>query len=156
MPKSSLISLYYSLVYPYLIYCLPVWGATYNEHLKPPIVLQKKCLRTINGLEFGAHTNSHFHSDKILNFVDLYRVELGTCVFNNLDKFSDCLRTHTYETRYNSTMLPAYNRLTSTQHSIIFTGPSLWNTIPEKIRSSPSKTAFRKRYTRHLISLYDS
>ena len=38
VPKSFLISLYYSLVYPYLIYCLPVWGATYNEHLKPLFV----------------------------------------------------------------------------------------------------------------------
>ena len=145
MPKSSLISLYYSLVYPYLIYYLPVWGATYNEHLKPLIVLQKKCIRIINGLEFGAHTNSHFHSNKILKFVDLYRVELGTYVFNNLDKFSYCLRTHTYETRYHSTMLPAYNRLTSTQHSIFSTCPSLWNTILEITRISRSMPDFRKR-----------
>ena len=27
LPKSSLRSLYYSLVYPYLIYCVSVWGS---------------------------------------------------------------------------------------------------------------------------------
>ena len=29
LPKASLRSLYYSLVYPYLIYCVSVWGSTY-------------------------------------------------------------------------------------------------------------------------------
>ena len=32
LPKTSLRSLYYSLVYPYLI-CVPVWGSTYQSNL---------------------------------------------------------------------------------------------------------------------------
>ena len=38
LPKTSLRSLYYSLVYPYLIFCVSVWGSTYQSTLKrPPI-----------------------------------------------------------------------------------------------------------------------
>ena len=34
LPKTSLHCLYYSLVYPYLIYCVSVWGSTYQSNLK--------------------------------------------------------------------------------------------------------------------------
>ena len=34
LPKTSLRSLYYSLVYPYLTYCVSVWGSTYQSNLK--------------------------------------------------------------------------------------------------------------------------
>ena len=32
LPKSSLRSLYYSLAYPYLTYCVSVWGSTYQSN----------------------------------------------------------------------------------------------------------------------------
>ena len=40
----SLRTLYFSLVYPYLIYCITVWGSTYNyqTNLKRIITYQKK------------------------------------------------------------------------------------------------------------------
>ena len=94
MPKLSLIYLNHSLINPYLIYCLPVWSATYCEHLKPLIVLQKKCISFINGSEFIAHTNSHFHNDKVFKFIDFYCVELEVYVLSNLNKFTDvCVLT---------------------------------------------------------------
>ena len=31
--KSSLVNLYYSHVYPYLTYCIEVWGCAYPTHL---------------------------------------------------------------------------------------------------------------------------
>ena len=34
--------LYYSLIYPHLIYGLIIWGNTYNTNIKPIITLQKK------------------------------------------------------------------------------------------------------------------
>ena len=44
LPKTSLHSLYYSLVYPYLTYCVSVWGSTYQSNLNPIIFLQKKII----------------------------------------------------------------------------------------------------------------
>ena len=34
-PERVLLQLYYSLVFPYLLYCIEVWGSTYLTHLKP-------------------------------------------------------------------------------------------------------------------------
>ena len=39
LPKTSLRSLYYSLVYPYLTYCVSVWGSTYQSNLNRIIIL---------------------------------------------------------------------------------------------------------------------
>ena len=44
LSKPALISMYYSLIYPYLIYCNLAWGNTYQSHLNPLYVLQKKML----------------------------------------------------------------------------------------------------------------
>ena len=47
--KKSLLNLYYSLVYPYLIYCNEVWGLSYSAHRKKLFSLQKRALRIICG-----------------------------------------------------------------------------------------------------------
>ena len=38
--KNTLLTLYYSFIYPYYNYCLPVWGSTYDSYLAPLVVLQ--------------------------------------------------------------------------------------------------------------------
>ena len=42
VPSNILISLYYSLAYPYLLYANLVWGGTHSEHLTPLFIIQKK------------------------------------------------------------------------------------------------------------------
>ena len=44
LPTSSLLTLYYSLVYLYLVYCVSVWGSTYPSNLKCILLLGKKSL----------------------------------------------------------------------------------------------------------------
>ena len=41
--KSILINLYYSLIYPFLIYAVHIWGGTSDNNLRPLHVLQKSC-----------------------------------------------------------------------------------------------------------------
>ena len=48
--KDTLSTLYFTLVYPYLNYCIHVWGRAYNTHLKDLFVLQNKAIRIINGV----------------------------------------------------------------------------------------------------------
>ena len=45
--KKTLKQLYYSFVYPYLIYGIEIWGNASNIHLDPIIKLQKRCVRII-------------------------------------------------------------------------------------------------------------
>ena len=41
LPVTSLRTLYYSLVYPYLVYCASVWASTYPTNLNRLVLLQK-------------------------------------------------------------------------------------------------------------------
>ena len=66
LPISSLCMLYYSLVKPYLVYCISEWGATYASNLKRILLLQKKVLRIISKSAFDAHTDPLFMQLKIL------------------------------------------------------------------------------------------
>ena len=64
-------NLYYSLIYPYLIYGIVVWGNTYTSSTNPLFLLQKKLVRIIMFSDYLDHTNSIFLALNILKFQDL-------------------------------------------------------------------------------------
>ena len=47
-PFTLLISVYYSLIYPYLNYTCTLWGNNYNAPLSQIVKLQNKAVRVIN------------------------------------------------------------------------------------------------------------
>ena len=42
--KNTLRNLYYTFIYPYLIYCIEIWGNTNDIHLDPLIKIHKKSI----------------------------------------------------------------------------------------------------------------
>jgi len=66
LDKRRLVDLYYSFVYPYLIYCVEVWGCANQTHLTPLVLMQKKIVRIITFSTYLAHTQPLFHSLSIL------------------------------------------------------------------------------------------
>ena len=70
--KSSFCLPYYSLVYPYLIYCVSVWGSTHQSNLSHVIILQKKIIRIISKVSFDSHTDVLFKEQEVLKFSDRY------------------------------------------------------------------------------------
>ena len=151
LPLPKLICLYYTFIYPYLIYCNLVWGSTFETHLKPLIILQKKVIRIINRADFNDHTNDLFYMNKILKIADIHNYNLAIYMYKNKNS-SNFKRIHDYQTRHSSQLIPNYHRLTTTQHSLTFTGPITWNQIPERIRQARSLTLFKKAMKDHLLS----
>ena len=45
--KNVLTCLHYSLVYPFLIYAIPIWGVACEKYINPLFVLQKRAVRII-------------------------------------------------------------------------------------------------------------
>ena len=62
-----LISPYYTLIYPFLIYGLVVWGNTYPTNIKPLFILQKRTIRIITFSKFDEHSSQLFKLANILN-----------------------------------------------------------------------------------------
>ena len=72
--EETLITLYYSLLYPYVTYFHLIWGNAAYTHLKRIIILQKKAIRVIHvfGEDFLALTDPLFQKTKIIRFQELY------------------------------------------------------------------------------------
>ena len=78
---SPLQTLYYSLVYPYLMYCVSVRASTYPTNLNHIIILQKRLVRIISNQSFDAHTAPLFRELKILRFTDIFLFQLGKFMY---------------------------------------------------------------------------
>ena len=68
LERKALINLYYSLVFPYLIYCNEVWGNASAAHLDPIIKIQERAIRTITYSSYLSPSEPIFQSLNILNF----------------------------------------------------------------------------------------
>ena len=84
LDKSTLLNIYYSLVFPYLIYCIEIWGNAFAVHLDALIKIQKKCARTISFSELLAPTHPLFERLNILKFDNLViqRISLLMCKYS--------------------------------------------------------------------------
>ena len=152
VPDHILVNLYYSLVYPYIIYCNVVWGGTCNTYIEGLRVLQKKIIRIITNSEYLAHTNQLFYITKILKIDDVRTYTLATYAFNNISSFG--CHAHVHVTRNRNRLLPAYQRLSQTQRSVSFSVPNVWNSLPLNIRQSQSLSTFKYMLKQHLVDSY--
>ena len=97
-----------SLIFPFLIYGVPVWGLTFPSFLTPLSVIQKKAIRIISFFEPRSHSEPLFKSHKILNLNDVIKLQVLSFVYqwsHNLLPPSqadhpDCSRQRDITTRY--------------------------------------------------------
>ena len=70
--------MYYSYVYPYLIYCIEIWGCAAKSHMHPLYLTQKKIIRIITFSHYISHTQPLFQDLSILPLekLVLYRIAL--------------------------------------------------------------------------------
>ena len=122
------------------------------HHLKPLKILQKKVVKIITKQHFLAHTNDLFFQTKILKFDDIHKMLLCQYVFKN--RASLPLRNHNYSTRNSDNVLPRFQRLTITQHSIFFAAPIAWNSIPSYLKDIDGFGSFKKQLKKFLVDQY--
>ena len=70
------------LVYPYLHYCIIVWGSTYKTNLRRLVSLQKRVIRIISKSTFDSHSDPIFKELELLKLSDIRQLELGKLMFS--------------------------------------------------------------------------
>jgi len=160
--KSSLISLYYSFAYPYLIYCNIVWGNSYPTNLQRIVIMQKKLIRIITCSPFRAHTEPLFFANKILNVkdVNLYMtsVFMYNCVNRNVPELFHCFcvpigDSHDHLTRRTDDLRVPFSGLDVRIFSVRVNGPRTWNTLPLDIRKAQSLNSFKYMLRNYINTL---
>ena len=79
LDKETLISMYFSLIYPYLSYGCILWGNNCENPLCDVVRLQNKAARIINDVFIHDHITPHYINLHLLKFPDI--VKLHTCLF---------------------------------------------------------------------------
>ena len=80
--NKTLLDLYHSLIYTYLIYYNIVWGTAYKTHLNPLIVLQNRVIRAIGQNSFRYPSTSLLYMDlKIVRFLHLNKYLTDVFIF---------------------------------------------------------------------------
>ena len=166
VPLDTLISIYYALFYPFLTYGIVVWGATYENLLKPVLISQKKVIRAITFSQPTSHSSPLFADLKILKLGDIYQLHISSFAFECLHdiapaQFKDFFRSissiHSYNTRgatRGDFFLVRKNTLQYGIRSISYNGVRIWNNIPSETRNSTSVTSFRKKFKNSLLESY--
>ena len=139
----SMLSLYNTLILPYLTYCCEIWGNTYGTRLKGLVIIQKKAIRLIHGAGYRDHTNMLFLEARALKLTDLVKMNLATIMYKayhsslpcNLQKlFTKVIHSDTrVTTRQTNKFKHPKHRTTMKSMCISIRGIQLWNSLDEKI-----------------------
>ena len=79
--SKTLITLYNSFLYPYMNYCVSIWGNTYDSYLDPLIKLQKRAVRVLVGAERNSHTDPIFRKLRLLKLCQIYLYSVQLFMF---------------------------------------------------------------------------
>ena len=85
VPKHVLLTLYNSLVLPYLNYSVVTWGG--SSSCDRLFILQKRAIRLISGASFREHTLPLFANLKLLQFSNLYYLNVGKFMYKFMNGF---------------------------------------------------------------------
>ena len=117
LTSDTLLTLYYTLFYPYLQYCNAVWGMANKTTTKSLILLQKRVIRLISKSNWNDHTSPLFNSLKVLKVHDIYKLE-------SLKLINDLVHDHTttpFTSAFQAHVRHQYQ--TDTQPSTCFSTP---------------------------------
>ena len=163
LPGCALMTLYNSLVLPYLNYCAIIWAVNCNSKLNRIKIVQKRIIRIVTKKKRLTHSAPLFKLCNVLVIADIYKLQVAQFMYkfsNNLlpsvfdQYFVTNASVHGYNTRQSS-RLHIYRVATKIrQNSIKFAGPKIWNTLPEDMISVPSLSVFTSHYKNSLLDKY--
>ena len=146
-------TLYCSLVYPFLTNCNVAWSSTYCSNLNCIYLLQKRLVRLITKAHYLANTASLFSQLKVLSILSINSFTVSTFTYSYhhsllpssfRDLFLSINQVPQYETRLASQHRPHFCRPNIKQFSVLYRGPKIWNSLPISLISSPSIFVFLK------------
>ena len=160
VPDNVLRSLYFSLIYPYLIYGCQVWSSGSISAIKKLQSTQNRCIRLFYS-EHDFNIQSTFNRLNLMPLNKIHKYFILTKFFqynynSNYSYFHNKIQllhfNHTYQTRLNDTngvTLPGATRAKYCR-SFLFQAAKLWNLLPPDLREPVSFNLYKVRL-KHFI-----
>ena len=163
LSNNLLKTLYYSLIYPYLVYCNILWGNACHVSLSKLITLQKRAIRIITRSKYLAPSKELFKSLNILNLADINKFQIGQFVYKSLNNLlprsssyhvNRYLCDHRYPLRNDLTTKSVAFKCRIRETYIGVSGPKLWNALPLSVVSSLTFLIFKNNFKIFLLDKY--
>ena len=87
-------TLYYSLIYPHLLYAIEVWGSASTSDINSLLVLQKRIIRLLSNSDTRHSdysfppSNPLFFKEQLLKVQDIFKMRISNFIYNCLNKTS--------------------------------------------------------------------
>jgi hypothetical protein len=165
LSSKALKSLYFALVHPHFLYCLPVYSSTSKKNMDSLYIKQKKCIRIIVNAKYNAHTQPIFLSLKILPLPDLV-VSQNLLMMHSIDKeycrvtfegFYEknvAVTNHNYPLRNAGDFIIPRINLEFLKLFPLYILPKTWNDLDPGFRNVSIKSLFKYNLKSHLLSKY--
>ena len=148
LPQTSLLTIYYSLIFSHFSYALEIWGASPAKSFKRIEGIQKKAVRAITKSHFLAHTEPRMKMLRLLNVADQHKLQCLSLTFNMIKGF--CPDVLDFRQSMNETGIRYRLRSVSTQpenlrpvNHLSRSFPSLatqyWNELDPDLKNSSTK-----------------
>ena len=118
-------------------------------------MLQKRAVRILAGAGFLAHTEPIFRKLGLLKLEDIFKHQALTFVYKNSNLFSN-FSYHGYNTRNVANFHSDFRRTVLTSRSVLCFAPSLWNNLPDSLKSSNTLPKFKFNLKIFLVAQYAS
>ena len=167
VPKKTLLTLYYSLIYPHLNYCVIIWGSACKNALNRIKVLQKRAIRILDKNHWLAHTDSIFKHFQIIKLEDIYSLSCLIFMYklkhnllpdscNNLAtiRTANLTISRHYDLRSEQEFVVPKHRTMAREKCIKIRGPKLWKKLPDEVKKQPTLPSYKKSLKQHFIKSY--
>ena len=160
--KKCLLTLYYSLIYPYLSYCNIVWGSTFTTSLQKIKILQNRFVRLATRSVWDATSAPLFLQLQILNIYDinkylicLFMYQIFSIGLNVPDHFKSYFAAnsqfHSYSTRQAQALHPPKYLKSRSQFLLKYQGVKVWNRYSYIASNCRSLAIFKKHLRESLL-----
>ena len=159
LKRKSLLTLYYSYIYPYMIYCIEAWGNASNCHLDQLYITQKKIIRLISFTNYDIPSAVTFKNLEILPLNKLVYNRIGIMMYkysNNLlppainDLYVPNNDVHKYSTRQKHLLYVNKSNINVYAKSFGNVSVRVWNALQSKIDVNVPISKFKKSSKNYL------
>jgi len=131
-----LITSYFGLIHSKIRYAILVWG--HAAGVKIIAKEQRRAIRIMAGIPPAQDCRMAFKNFKILTVTSLYILECVVLAHKS-NTFMKSTEVHNYNTRQKDNLRASYCRLKSTQNSVNYWAPRLYNKLPFHVRGYKPK-----------------
>ncbi len=163
VPFDVLKTLYFTLIYPYIMYCCLIWGGAAATTSNRLTVLQNRAVRLITKSPFRASAGPIFRRLDLLQFKDIRNFQLAVFMYKCKHKLllpKSCFEycpvnlCHPYEMRCSHYFYAFPFRTSLREQCISVQGPKLWDSLPDVVSSCNSLETFKREVVKFFVALY--